>query len=183
MVSDALQADRVRILDERTQHSLAFGQMADPLDEVGGHADVDELLEPAVRADDPEGSVTRTDEVTGSLDDVAEDHWEFEVSSNRPVGPQEAPQPSLRTRHVAGAGDQLDQQLVQRQLRNVRECESGVDVVSALVQYRHDFEHMRAELRRRPDRDVRPLRSGPRPAAVGGRRGESGRTTIWRRAT
>ena len=120
---DVAQPDRPRVLDERTQQSLALGQVADPARPRRRRMPTwMNSVQPAVRRDHAERAVRRVDQLAGRLDDPAQ----HRLQARSPMtagGAQQAAQPALGGHHLLRPLDQLGQQLVQleaRQVRNVR---------------------------------------------------------------
>jgi len=116
VVGDIRQPDRAWVVDEGSQQALAFGEVADLVNGWLIEPHVDELLErAAVRRNDPERTVGRIDQLTGSFDDATQDRAECEVSDDGRVRAQQAAQPGHERHDVLSAINQLRQQLVQLQ--------------------------------------------------------------------
>ena len=100
---------------------LPCGRCPIRVDDLGGHADVDELGEPAVGAITPERGVAGADQLPGRLDDAPQHRGQRQLAGDHLVGPQQTPQPALGGHDLLRALDQLRQQLIELQPRQVRE--------------------------------------------------------------
>ena len=100
--------------------------MPDPVDGVGGHPGVDELGQPAVGCDHSERRVAGADELPGRFDDAAQHHGQRQVPADHLVGAQQTAQPALGGDDLLRPLDELLQQLVELQSRQVREGEFAV---------------------------------------------------------
>ena len=107
IVTDVGQTDRPRIVDERTEHPAALGEVADRGHRLRRHAHVDELLEAAARRDHAQRAVLGVDELHGGADDPLEYRRQFDRLDHGLRRLEERAQPTLRVHHLAGALDQL----------------------------------------------------------------------------
>ena len=74
------QAQRLGVEDQEAEDPLALGKMADALDDLVVHADVDEFRQPPARGiQDPQRPVAGAGERTGRLGDASQDAGELEV--------------------------------------------------------------------------------------------------------
>jgi hypothetical protein len=69
VVGEVLEADGSGIVDESPEESVTFRKMTYLTSEFWRHPDVDELLQTAVRGDDAERTVFRSDEHYRGFDD------------------------------------------------------------------------------------------------------------------
>ena len=83
------------------------------------HADVDELLQVAVRADDAQCAVPGVRQLPGTFHDVAQHHGQAQLLDHRGVRPQESAQATLRRQHIVRPIGQLVDQPLQRQPRHI----------------------------------------------------------------
>ena len=82
--------------------------MPDPVGDLGVHAHVDELLEPApLCADDAYRCVPGADELGTRLDDLSQDSREVEAAGEHLTDPEQISQPPLRDHHLVGPLDEL----------------------------------------------------------------------------
>ena len=96
VVVNVAQTDGSGIVDQRSEESLALGQVPDGRDHVVVHADVDELLEAtAVGGDDAQGAVRRVHEPAGGLDDPPQHRAQREVADDGEIRAQQPAQPVL----------------------------------------------------------------------------------------
>ena len=120
VVTDINQADGHRVSDQGPEQSPALRQLADRRDGLAIHADVDELLERPVTADDSEGRVLGPGELAGRLDNPAQDGLQGQLCDDRAVGPQQSTEPVLDPDHLGRALHQLLQQPLDRSARRSR---------------------------------------------------------------
>ena len=70
VLGDVVDPDRLLLLDDQPEQTEPLRQVPDRTDGVVVHADVDELLEDTVRADDAQRAVVGTHQLQGGLDDA-----------------------------------------------------------------------------------------------------------------
>ena len=80
---------------------------------------MDELCEPARARIDPERRVAGSDQLLRGVDDVAQQHRQGEIAGDHLVGPQQPAKAALAGDHLVGALDELAEQLVQLQAREI----------------------------------------------------------------
>ena len=85
------EANRPRVVDERSEQAASLGQVPDRLHELGRHPDMDELLQPAICGDDAERAVLRVDERDGRLRDALQHHRKLELLDDRLGGAKQRP--------------------------------------------------------------------------------------------
>ena len=76
--------------DQRSEYTEALGQVTDPRNGVGVHAEMDELLQQTVVADHPQCGVTRADQILSRLDDPTQHHRQGELAHDGPVCAEQA---------------------------------------------------------------------------------------------
>ena len=118
-----LQPDRPGVGDQRPEQSLALRQVADLAHGRVVHADVDELFESAVGADDAQRAVPSAGDHAAGFDDVAQHRFQGEIAGDGLDRPQQRAQSALRAPHAFGAVDQLVDELVQLELRYIRKVQ------------------------------------------------------------
>jgi hypothetical protein len=107
VVSDVPKPDRTGIVDQRTEHATALGQVADGRDLLGRHPDVDERLETTLLGDDTERAVPGIDEFDGGLHDSLQHYRKIERLHHGLRRAQQRPEPVLRLHHLTGAIHEL----------------------------------------------------------------------------
>ena len=116
VVTELVQPDRDRVLDQGTEDTLALRQVADLVDHRLVDADVDELLQAvAVGAQHTQRAVLGVEQLAGRLDDTAEHHLEGKVADDALVRLEQAAHTVLGGAHVMGTVDELRQQLIEFQ--------------------------------------------------------------------
>ena len=123
VLGDVAQPQRLGVVHQQPQQSLAFRQVPDPGHHFGVHAGMHKAHQPAA-ADHAECGVAGVDQFPGGLHDVAQHRVEVIGVGHRQVGAQQATQPALGVLHVAGPRHQLLEQLVQLQPGHLRERHS-----------------------------------------------------------
>ena len=84
---------------------------------------MDELFKLSVTAKHAERRVPGTHKVPGRGYDLPQHHWQAEFPGYQSIGAQQSAQPPLSGQHVIRAVYQLEQQLIQLQLRYVRKTQ------------------------------------------------------------
>jgi hypothetical protein len=125
IIGDPVQPDRVRVVDQRSQQTLALGKVADLPGDLGVDAHVDELIQPAVRSDHTQRPVAGVHQLAGRLDDPVQNHCQVQFARDHPVRLQQPAQPAVGGAHVLGPVDQLREQLVELELGDVRCAGAG----------------------------------------------------------
>ncbi|HEY5148331.1 MAG TPA: hypothetical protein VIJ23_00600 [Mycobacterium sp.] len=123
------------------------GQPADPGDQVLVHSRLDELLQLPVAAVHPDRGVPGSQQITGGVDDMAQQHRQAQIRGDRGVRAQQPPQPPLRGQHVLGPVPQLFEQLIQLQPGDIGELQPLNNTRGVLAAWRFT---------RRPRRGSRP---------------------------
>ena len=121
VVGEVAEPDRARLVDQGAEQALADRKVPDPVDEGRRETDVDELGQPAVRGEHAERGVAGADELAGRLHDAVQHLGQGQPARDHVVRAQEAPQPALGGEDLLRALDQLRQQLIELQPRQVRE--------------------------------------------------------------
>jgi hypothetical protein len=105
--TEVLQPNRLRLLDECPEQAVTLGQVPDARCELLVDAHVDELLEVTVWRDDAERAVLRVNEIDGRLDNPSQHCGEIDEFTERPIGLQQAAQPSLGEKNLVRLRDQI----------------------------------------------------------------------------
>ena len=121
VVGEVAEPDRARLVDQGAEQALADRKVPDPVDEGRRETDVDELGQPAVRGEHAERGVAGADELPGRLHDAVQHLGQGQPARDHVVRAQETPQPPLGGEDLLCALDQLRQQLIELQPRQVRE--------------------------------------------------------------
>jgi hypothetical protein len=124
MGSKVRNADRDRIADQEAEDSLTRERRTDASDELIVRADVHELFEFPIPAEDAERRVPGTQKVPGRPYDLAQHDWEAQLAGHQSIGAQQPAQPSLTGQHVISAVHELHEQLIQFEPGHVRETQS-----------------------------------------------------------
>ncbi len=122
MVGQVRDPDRHGLADQHAEDPAPPRQAAYRRHQIIVPAGVHELLEHAVAADYPEGGKTSAQQVTGGVHDPAQHHRQAQVRSHRRVGAHQTPQPPLPGQHIIRSADQLPQQLIELQTRDIRKA-------------------------------------------------------------
>src|SRR6476646_6388883 len=134
VVLDGPKPNRPGIVDQGAEEAFTLRQMPDPRHGPLVQPDVHELSQSTVWSKYPKRSVPRSHQLAPSLHDAPQHGRQGQVSGDRPVGGEQAPQPALSGQHLLGPNDDLGQQLIQLQARRIREHEP-TRIVGALVRF------------------------------------------------
>ncbi len=123
MSGQVSKPDRDRLADQQPQDPPALWQVADPGDQLIVHANVHELLQPAVAAKHAQRRIPGAEQVPGRPHELTQHQRQAQLAGHQRIRPQQPAQPPLGGQHIISTVHQLHQQLIQFQPRHVRETQ------------------------------------------------------------
>ena len=118
---EIVEPDRVRLVDDRAEESVAARQLADLGRILRREPDMDELLQPPVGADDTERAVAGIHQIEPGLDDASEHLREFEPLDHEAVRRDQAAKTPLGGEHPLRLFDELADRELQLGARAIGE--------------------------------------------------------------
>jgi len=126
--AEMFEADRARVVDERAEDAVTFGQMPDDLGILRRHTHMDELLETPVGRENPQGRVPGTDQVERDLGDAPEHRGEIGQLHDSLRRVEKTAQPPLRRHDPLCGAQQFGDRVIEVGLRCVGKSDAFVVV-------------------------------------------------------